>query len=331
MLTPGSAYSNVSRIKNRYNKIDTHEILKQEIYRQGADIMPTQPTAPAAVITPVQTPVKRGGFEDNELYFDSTQRDMTSDYSIGEIKWNIPTLNNSLNIDNCIAIRTREFYFPKIYPATNSPEYFYFLRVFMEIQTAPSTQAILGPGGNKYHFEFEVKNLTGQSVKLVPINDVFYFRSPIGHLSDLQIRFMVPPATSQAVTFPRIPIPADTVQVMSLVTGGFGYNPIRFSIISNDTTVLGPIGLTGTPGLAVFITGYTSNDPAVNAAVNNINGIFVTNILDINTFEIGGINANTVTAQYMATVYIPKNRIAFPMRFTSITDVSANRIDINHS
>jgi hypothetical protein len=58
--------------------------------------------------------------------------------------------------------------------------------------------------------------------------------------------------------------------------------------------------------------------------------VFVTNILSTSAFEIAGINANAVNAQYPATMYIPKNRIAFSVRFTSVSNQITNYIDISH-
>lgn len=341
-------YSNIRRVGNRFNQIDTHELLKREIYSQKSDINAdfqfgfNAPaiTAPPSSITPATpSPVPPAppvaasvGFEDIEIYFDSTQRDTSSDYSVGEIKWSIPDLNNSSDIKNCIEMYIGEFYFPKIYSPTGTPEYLYFQRILVEFQNAPSTQAVLGPNNNKFHFEFRVENLTGQSVKLVPLKNTFFFQRPITSITDFQIRFMVPPMSSLPLTFKKIPIPHDTVPIVSLLTGGVGYNPIRFQITgSDDTTTLGLVGSTGTPGVAVFISSYGSNDATTNTAVNNTNGLYVTNIIDSTTFEIAGINAAAVTAQYSATMFIPKNRIAFPIRFTSVRNQLTNYIDVNHS
>jgi hypothetical protein len=328
-------YANVRRVQNRGREIDIHDMLRNEIYRQSGD--PAYQEGPSASVpapaipnsvVPSTPPV---GFEDIELYFDSTQRDSSSDYTAGEIRWSIPQLNNSQDIKNCIEMRLGTFYFPKIYATSGKPEYFYFRRVFLEFQGAPSTQAVLGANGNRYHFEFDVQNINGQSVKLVPLKDSFFFQRPLSAITDFQLRFMVPAVTSDAYPFKKIPLPHDTVTVNSLLTAGIGYNPIRFRITSGETTsVLGLVGSTGTPGVAVFISGYTSNSSATNTSVNSSEGVYVTNILNSTDFEISGINASAVTAEYTATMYIPKNRIAFPLRFTSVKDQFTNYIGVNH-
>ncbi len=335
MSNERNPYSNVRRPMARCNMIDTHEVMKREIYRQGHD----SDTNFRITNPPILGPNSSGepdaplevGFEDTYIYFDSTQSNGTSDYANGEVNWSITTLNNSVDIKNCIAIKMFEFQFPNILTAATAPDYFYFLRVFVEIQNVPSTQAVLGPMGNRFHIEFKVEDPTGQSVRLVPQDDTFYFQRPLLSLTDLQLRFLVPPTTSAPANFKRVPIPADTVTLLSLTTGGFGFNPIRFQITGGDTTsVLGLVGSLGVPGLAVFITGYASNAPAVNTAVNNPLGVFATTVLDATTFEIAGINATTVTAQFTATMYIPKNRFGFRVRFSSVRNQLTNHMEFSH-
>ncbi len=350
---------NGQRSQTRCNQPDIHELLKGEIYKQTS----SQDTnfrfganAPLPIVVadsnqsgqlnqsqqviqynqpynqPVVSPsAKNVGFEDIEIYFDSTQRDASSGFEVGEVKWTIPTFNNGIDIKNCVQLHIPDFYFPKIYPASGKPEYFYFQRVYMEFQGAPSSQAVLGPNNNKYHIEFDVENITSQAVKLIPVKRSFFFQRPIVSISDLQMRFMVPPMGPSSTVWRKIPIPSDTVTINSLLTVGVGYNPIRFEITGLDTTsVLNPIGVLSSPGLAVFISGYTSNDAAINSAVNSADGVYVTNVISATTFEIAGINASTVTAAFTATMFIPKNRFAFPIRFTTIRDQLTNYIGVSH-
>lgn len=329
-------YANVRRPQNRGNQIDMHSIQTREIYKQGGydpayqfSAVATPIASPVAPIIAPSTPTV--GFEDIELYFDSTQSDASSDYSIGELRWNVPNLNNTAEIKNCIQLHLDEFYFPKIYLTGNTPDFFYFRRVFLEFQNAPSNQAVLAPNNNKFHFEFRVENINGQAVRLVPIKKSFFFQRPIISITDFQIRFMVPPTTSNAAVYKKIPLPADTVPIVSLLTAGVGYNPIRFQITSADlTNILGLVGSTGTPGLAVFISNFNSTDPTLNTAVNDQNGVYIATIIDDTTFELSGINGSTITAQVTATMYIPKNRIAFPVRFTTVRDQLTNYIDVTH-
>ncbi len=332
-------YANGQRSQYRPNQIDMHEKQKQEIYKQSDNDggfrfgfnNPPQPTSGTQVAL-TSPPDKIVGFEDVELYFDSTQRDTSSDLTVGEIKWDVTIINNSKDIKNCVEMHIGEFYFPKIYAPVGTPEFFYFGRVFIEFQNASSTQATLGSNNNKFHFEFKIENITAQAVKLVPVKPTFYFQRPMTSITDFQLRFMVPPVTSQSSIFKRIPIPIDTVQVTSLVTLGIGYNPIRFQINGGyDTTILGPVGAIVSPGIASFISGYISNSQAVNTLVNNTNGIYITNIVDSTTFEVAGIDSTSVNAEFPATVYIPKNRIAFSVRFTTVKDHLTNYIGVVHT
>ncbi len=331
-------YADIRRVPNRSNQIDVKELLKKEVIRQGRDIntdyrfgltglpQPIESQQPPAA--PAASAV---GFEDIELYFDSTQRDQSSDYSIGEVRWSIPLINNATDIKNCVEMHLNDFYFPKIYAPSTAPEFFYFRRAYVEFQNAPSNQAVLGPANNKFHFEFSVENINGQAVRLVPTKKSFFFQRPITSIVDFQIRFMVPPTTSAAAVFKKVPIPKDTLSIATVFNAGFGYNPIRFQVQGlDDTTALAPLGAILAPGLAVFISGYISNDAAVNNAVNNTDGIYVTNILDATTFEIAGIDASTVTVASAANLYIPKNRFAFPLRFTCTRDQVTNYVDVGH-
>lgn len=348
-----SPYANVQRPQQRCG-IDVRELLKQEIYKQGYD--PDTDfrfgfNAPA-IANPVGPPgappapptASAVGFEDVYVYFDSRRRNTTSNLAIGELAWSISGINNNNDIKNCVEMRIDEFFFPRVYNATGKPEFFYYLRLYAEIFSAPSSQVVLGPDGNRFHFQFDIENITGQAVRLVPIpshngaGGSFFFQRPVQSLTDMQIRFSVPPTTSSAVPFIRVPIPNETVSVQMVLNGGVGYNPIRFQILSpDDTTTLAPIGSTVTStsaGVAVFLSGFLSNDSSINNAVNNnsagTNGLFVTNVLSTTTFEIAGINATTVTGAYTATMYIPKNRIAFAVRFTCVRNQLTNYVDASH-
>ena len=139
------------------------------------------------------------------------------------------------------------------------------------------------------------------------------------------------PSNTLPNSFKKIPLPAYRVQLLSVLNGGVGYNPIRFQIVSGETTkTLGLVGSMGTPGLAVFVTEYNSNDALINQSVNDQQGVYVTNIINDTTFEIGGIDATTITGGYTASMYIPKNRIAFPVRFTTVRNFPTNYINVEH-
>lgn len=307
--------------------INLHELQKQEIFKQSNDEsnsfrfgLVSPQAANNTSIKPTEV-----GFEDIELYFDSIYRDRTTNLSSGELKWSIPILNLSFDIKNCIQLHLGEFYFPNL-PSTNI-DYFYYRRVFMECQDVPNTQGVLAFNNNRFHFEFEVSNITGQAVKLTPIKKSFFFQRPIQSISNFQIRFMVPQTNANIFSFNRIPIPNDVVSISMVLNGLVGFNPIRFQLQNETTDIIGPIGVLVTP-VAVTISNFNSNSLVVNSQINT--SVLITNILTQNTFEIAGINSIPVNAVYGATMLIMKNRIAFAMRFTSVKDTTTNYIDVNH-
>lgn len=314
--------------------IDVHEMLKQELFKQTpAESLSSSYQAPPATSAPmpgteplprIEIPERRTvGFEDIWIYFDSLSRDSDSDYSRGEIKWDIPKINNLSDIKNCIQIHIGSFYLPKISPpAANKPEQLYFNRMYMEYVNAPTSQAVLA-NGSRFHFEFEIENLSGQAVKLVPLEESFFFQRPIQSINSFHVRFMVPPGLR------GIKLPPDTVTVQAIP----GSNPIRFNIIGETTDVIsgGTIGALN-PGVAVQFSGLNTNDFAVNSAINDPYGVFVTQIISATEFEIGDIDGSAIdtAAPYTASMFIMKNRIAFAVRFTIVTDHATNHIGVVH-
>ena len=327
-------YSNIRRVQRRCAPVDMHEVMKQEIYRQsydadtnfrfglGAGTTSTSGGSVGGVIPPAAGIV---GFEDTELYFDSVGRDTSSDTANGELKFSITNINNNQDLRNCIELMVTPMYFPRISnPAVPAaPDYFFYRRVYMQITNLPSTQGILATNGNQFHFEFEVMNISSIAVLLVPLKNTFFLQRPITSLSEIDVRFMVPHG------FRRIPLPKDTLAIASVSPGT---NPARFLVLAGDTTAaLGPIGVPVAPGVAVYITNFVSPNGLINAQVNAAAGLFVTNIIDAFTFEVAGIDLTPLgVASYNATAIVPKNRIAFSMRFTSTRDQLTNYIVVGH-
>ncbi len=317
-------FSYVPRTFNRGNNIDSHELLKQQLARdpKGDDAYKFNTKPPSEdANNPSQV-----GFEDSDLLFDSVNRNTSSDQTPGELSWSIPAFNNTNDIRNCIGITISPFYFPNVYSSANHPDFLYYRRMYMEITTVPATQAVQTTMGNKFHFEFAVNNTTGQAVSLTPLRDNFYFQKPINNITDFTVRFHTV-GNASPNGFRRVPIPKDRMTVVSSPT-----NPIQFTITSGELTTgqLGPIGIPTTPGIAVFITGYNSGSASLNTLVNDPEGLYVTNIIDATTFEIGSIDGTPSATPFPATTYIPKNRIELPVRFTTIKNQNTNFITITH-
>lgn len=324
-------YANVQRVRNRANAVDMHEVLKQEIYKQKNDSdtnfrfglnTPPQSIQPGAPPVQVQQGPSNSnvGFEDYELHFDSLDKDSSGNLGIGEMKWSISTINNNQDIKNCIQVRMGPIFFPKIIGTTGKPDFFFYRRVYMQIVGLGSTQGVLGANGNQYHFEFEVENLNSVAVKLIPLKESFFFQRPLSSINDFTVRFMVPHG------FKRVPIPNDRVSIVSVANS----NPARFTIVGGDLTdILGPIGVPAAPGIAVYISGFATTDATTNNAVNTTEGNYITNIVNNSQFDIAGIDLTAIPAT-SGVMIVPKNRIAFPMRFTSVKEQLTNYIGVNH-
>jgi len=330
MSGPHHQYTNVRKVRNRCNRIDTHEILKKQIYGQTQDTSYRFGVSTPGPVEEIRPESSQVGFEDVELYFDSTQREPVSQIANGVLGWDVPLINNTQEIENCVEITMGDFYFPKVYSSAGKPEFLYHHRVFVEFQGAPSGQSILGPGGNRFHWEFRVINITGHAVKLVPVRESYFFKSPLNYINAFVIRFMVPSTIPSIPLFKNIPLPREVAPIISLTNGGFGYNPARFQVTEGTTDIIGPIGATIAPGVAIFITGFASGTALVDSAINDAEGLFVITVIDATTFEIFGVDSSALVAGFPASMYVPKNRIAIPVRFTKVKDQLTNYITVGH-
>lgn len=335
--------SKVRKVSCRSNTIDTHEILKREIlrspdesdYKFGVAIdlqnnTQTETNNTSQVTNTTNTTVSNSqpaastvGFTNTEFYFDSISKDGTSDINGGEIKFQINTLNNGNPIQNIVQLKVGSFYFPSVQNPASSPQFYFFRRVYAQITNLPSTQSVLAGNNKSYHFEFEVENVNSIAVKLVPIRDTFVLQRPLNSLDSITLRFMVP------LNFSRIPIPQDSL----VVTTVNGSNPAQFTIVGTYTTaILGDVGTPVAPGIAVSLSGISTPDVTINNILSNSAGIYVTRIVDSTTFEINGVDFSDPTnfppagPTYDANLYIFKNRIAIPMRFTSVSPQITNYI-----
>lgn len=327
----------MSHPRNPYSRCaadNLHEILRAQVYQPSSSedngylfLNNKQSTAQ----TESGVPPNVVGFEDYGIYLDSTQRDTYSDYSVGEINWNIVVLNNNLTLKNVVGMQIEPFYFPKIYNPSGSPEFLYFRRVFIEMKNIPTTQGFLASGNNRHHWEMDVQNIDGQAVRLVPVRESasIFFQRPLPELSAVEFKFTVPPMSSTiGAQWQRIPLPPDTIQVAIVPFS----NPVQFTVLSPfSTAALGPVGVPASPGIAVAISGLVSNDPAVDTLLNTTTGVFATTIDSASVFTVAGISAATVNSPYIATMYIPKNRIAMGIRFTCINNRMTNYVSVVHA
>lgn len=256
-------YGGMRRVQNRGQAIDMHEALKKEIYRQtpgeGSSLSVASNTVPdqSSSATPMGAPTF--GFEDQSFYFDSLVKNGTSNTSGGELIWSISSLNNNNDIKNIIEAHVDQFYFPRIQIDNVHPDYFYYRKLFMQIENAPSAQAINAQSGFRFHFEFDVDNLNSTAVLLTPVKRSFFFQRPITSLTELYIRFAVPTGnTTNGMQY--VNLPPDIITIQS-TTGN------QMTLVGGATTqqAFGPVLPATTPTVypytlptqvAVFISGF---------------------------------------------------------------------------
>lgn len=338
-------YANIMRVPPRCGQIDMQEVLKQEILSQAdtpSQLTPILPGTDRGPVVPLQPPFgvpapRPIGFIDEHIYFDSRFANGASDRPNGELRWSVPDLNNTQQVSNCVEMNLGEFYFPRIVTSASVPDFFYARRAFMELQTVSSTAAVMAPNNSRFHFEFEVSNLDSGAVLFTPLRDSFFFPRPVTAISDFNVRFTVPSGNIAAPAFKRIPIPVDVAPIAAVVRvgPGVGYNPAQFEFTDGVTTtaVIGPVGVLPAPGVAIYISnydGFFSSVPSFNDVVNRPEGWFVTEILDDTTFVVGGLDLDFEDAVGGGQMHIPKNRVAFPVRFTSVRDQNTNYMEIGH-
>jgi hypothetical protein len=373
-------YSNVTRTPARCNAIDTHELLKTEIYRQGhaSDTnfrFGVNVSAPISGGSPGGLSPGQVGFEDWELYFDSVYKNSAiSDLPNGVIGFPLATLNNNKDLKNVIQMTLMPFYFPRItnprvqlnnvlYPSlaltTNSPDYFFFRRMYIQVVNMPFGQAVQANNSVQYHWECGVENTNSVAVLLNPLKQSFFLQRPLQTLSEIQFRFMVP------LDFRAVPIPVETLPVQLVLPLT---NPARFRILNtpNGSEAMNllippaiiqnqappdpaqiPIPAIAPPGIAVFMSGAVLTNGGVSnllveQLVNGVNGLFITAVINTQpanlppqyVFEVNDINptlgAPAITASNVFVMVVAYRRIAFPIRFTCVKDQLTNYITVSH-
>lgn len=330
--------SGVRRYQNKCKQIDVHEVLKKEIYAQGQDYE-YQGTLNAAtgIVSGAEGSSSRLGFRDVYMLFDSTNADGTSNRAAGQLKFNVTLLNNSNPLDGIIMVQPTEFFFPKpTNVLSTDPNFYFFRKVYMRIETLPQTQAVTAQKSFWFHFEFDVEDINAIAVKLIPTAETtsFFLRSPVNALSEFNCSFWVPNPVPSALSFKQIPLPPDVVQI----TGVPGTLPGRFTIGGNPalaSSVLGTLGQLGVPpapGIAAWITASSTGVPAQDTIINSPAGVYITNIAFSGVyyyFEIATVDL-TAAVPFTGTMTIGKNRIAMTFRFTSLDPSSNTHVTVGH-
>ncbi len=313
----------------RCGRPNVQEMMKQELLKQSGEessykiTMPQQQSAPPSIFAPA---VNEIGFEDNYLYFDGRARDSSSDIANGELKFSIASLNNSLPLENVVAMKLDGFFFPNVINPTTSPTYHFYRRMYMTLTNFTQTQAVSSANGFFYHYELDLDNTTSIAVKCNPVDSHFYFTRPVNSIDVITFRFTVPHSFRRAV------IPKDTIVVTALA----GTNPGQFRIENADQTTLltsltPPTGALATNDqIAVFFSGFGSSNATINVAVSNINGLMIDNVISSTTFSISTLDFTALPVDTLCTAYIAKNRVAFGMRFTTAREYKTNYLKVTH-
>jgi hypothetical protein len=318
------------RYLDRCNRPDIHEYQKQEIMRQGADDIPnTVPIGSSTYTDSLSMTTNNNtvvGFRDFEIFFDTAFQTIPSQLTQGEITFNVSDYNNGQSIGNLVEITLGSFYFPKPYSyTTTQPDPYFYRRIYLSILGLPSTQASRGANGSQYNFEFQVVDLNSISVLLQPIKPSFYLQSILSAYNETRMHFTTGPY------FEPISLPKTTLTIQNYLPGT---NPAQFILLNGDTmnnidstidSVVAFPYVLPVP-VAVFITGF-----APVPALNTPQGLFITQIERYGvapnftyTFIIPGFDFTTLAVPSDATMIVGKNRIAIPMRFTTVENRITN-------
>ena len=319
-------------------EVDIKELLKTQTGLPQNSAFTPEPQ-PSGSSDPVEstkpTSGSAYGFEDWGFFLDSTNRDNTSNYGLGQIQWTLTESNGGRPIANVVEVEISKIQFPRLVTQGSNPaidpDIFYFNRVYVEIMNSPNRSGYV-VSNNKYRFHFEcvIDQINAQSISLIPMFDKYYFRVPIDSMSALQFRFWIPSMkpNSSGIMKP-LSLLNDNI-VVKLIPGT---NPARFTIISagDTTSVFGNVGAL-TPGVAVFMDGANTGIGAVDVAINSNLGMYVTTIIDAKTFEVGTVDASlTAVSGQNINIFVPKNRIAVSVRLTTVVRNITNYIDVSRS
>ena len=320
--------------RNRNKFIDVHELQKQEIILQGgaggfiadgkplqdqfrryeyladvADDADKEKNEDIQSVEVVNNQETFGNIKDHYIYFDSTaKKSSLSDLNNGVIRWEIPELNQNQSIGNVIEMEIGNFYIPNISTATGFPQYFFYDRLNILLEEAQS-QSIRAQNATRFHWELDVQP-AGISYSATPVNKKFIFQKPVTDISTATFRLTAP--------LKRTAFQPDVMTFASQA----GTSPARIT-----TSV--PHGLTVASTVAIFVSGFTSGVTSVDLAINDEDGFLVT-VIDATTLEFPAVGVAgfdfTAVGVVSGQLVVGFRRIAFQVRFRSLTDEKTNAI-----
>ena len=331
--TMQNPYSNVPNPTSRRKFVDTHELLKKEMFEQTGSAALGDAISQAGddIFGPTSLPYGQGkeqkkeessvpgplsianeGIIDRFIYFDSDAKNNgASNLAGGVISWPVSVLNQNKPIDNIIQMEIYTFYIPEIDTGINFPQYYFYKRVTILLQEMQTT-AILAQSNIRFHFEMEVQP-AGIANLLQPANNwtsVFTFSKPFIEISLASFQFRAPIKTLE--------FPQDIYDYVSVA----GSNPARIQTIGDH-------GITIGGQVSIFSRDFASNVGNIDALINSPDGQLLTaitsTILEFPASGIVGFDFSGVGV-VQGNLTIGYRRVAFTMRFRSITDERTNRI-----
>ena len=328
-------YGNIKRPENRRKEIDVHEALKTEMVLQGAEggfIYDGEPLKDQyrrypqlAEIAAAQRgdknrmyakpppfnlkELKLSRIKDTYIYFDSIAKKSTlDDLANGRITWDLVQLNQNTPLENIIEMEIGSFYIPQIPTPLTYPQYYFYERINLLLEE-PQAQSIRAQNSVRFHWELDLTP-AGVSRKATPVNQKFIFQRPFRDISDATFVFRAP--------LKNVAFQPDVLTFTSVAAS----SPAQIVTTPPHQIPIADI-------VTVYISDFVSNNSVVDDRINNPDGFLVTAInattLEFPPIAVAGFDFATVGA-ITGTVVIGFRRIAFQVRFRTVTDDKTNGI-----
>lgn len=329
-------YSRIRPPQNLSRQIDVHQLQLLELQKQDArdDYNSANPPRQTTGFIPrrqfegvVDTPplpdtgalTNTGrGIIDRYIYCDSVAKDSASSLSQGKLAFNITKLNQNKSLDQIIEMQIGDFFFPnKNVDTTLYPSYFFFNRLYILVQEM-AAQSVLAQESNKYHFEKGIAS-AGIANEATDIGmNLFIFPQPYRDLTISTFAFTAPPYF-KTVVFDQ------DLYIFNAVPGSA---PAR--ITTTDSLNMIPTADPGGLPVTIYCTDFYSGIGDIDAKVNSPEGHLVKVIdqftLEFNAILLEGFDFSTIGTAIPGKFLVGYRRIAFGVRYRTITDVETNRI-----
>lgn len=267
------------------------------------------------------------GFYDQLIYLTSASRDKpASSLSRGEISWNIPNVNYSMPLTDCVELSLGVMSIPLTFDPLALHRQFINDKVYVEIIQLPVTVGYRTPNGNRFHFECSVEYVGEERAVLTPISGPVYLRKPLQLLDNVTLRFYQG-VTDGTASIRVIPLYEDFIDA-SVVPGT---NPAQFT--TTDPLAIGPTGTVfAPPNLEVYVSQFSTGDATFDSdAAPSNRGLRVSTVSVADVITIIGLDATTVAPGNLSgNIFIPKNNISVYLKCTCVLAETENYITPVH-